>query len=113
MKQIIAIVQPHRLENIEQALHGLEHLPGFTIFPARGNSRGRGPHHAFTPTEWNPNAHDRLVLMMFCPDGLAPKVVEAISAAAHTGHAGDGLIAVSDLEDVLRIRSGEHGDAAL
>lgn len=113
MKQIIAIVQPHRLENIEQALHGLEHLPGFTVFPASGHSRGQGPHHAFASTEWNPDAHDRLVLLMFCADELAQKVVGAIRAAAHTGNPGDGLIAVSDLEDVLRIRSGERGNAVL
>ena len=113
MKQIVAIVQPHRLEQIEQALHGLDHLPGFTIFPARGHTRGQGPHHAFAPTEWNPDAHDRLVVMMFCADELAQSVVETIRTAAHTGNPGDGLIAVSDLEDVLRIRSGERGDAAL
>lgn len=113
MKQIIAIVQPHRLENIEQALHGLEHLPGFTVFPARGNPRGQGLPHVFAPTEWNPDAHDRLVLMVFCADELAQRVIGAIRAAAHTGNPGDGLIAVSDLEDVLRIRSGERGNAAL
>lgn len=113
MKQIVAIVQPHRLEQIEQALHRLEHLPGFTIFPARGHPRGRGPHHAYAPTEWDPGAHDRLVLLMFCPAELAQQAVETIRAAAHTGHPGDGLIAVSGLEDVLRIRSGERGDAAL
>jgi nitrogen regulatory protein P-II 1 len=113
MKQIIAIVQPHRLEQIEQALHGLEHLPGFSIFPASGRSRGQGLHHAFASTEWNPDAHDRLVLMMFCADEHAPSVVEAIRAAAHTGNPGDGLIAVSELADALRIRSGERGDAAL
>lgn len=113
MKQIIAIVQPHRLEQIEQALHGLDRLPGFTIFPARGHARGQGPHHAFAPTEWNPDAHDRLVLMMFCADELAQSVMETIRAAAHTGNPGDGLIAVSGLEDVLRIRSGERGDVAL
>ncbi|HEY9100099.1 MAG TPA: P-II family nitrogen regulator [Thiobacillus sp.] len=113
MKQIVAIVRPHRLEQIEHALHGLEHLPGFTLFPSRGHSRGQGPHHAFAPTEWNPDTHDRLTLMVFCPDELAPKVVEAIRAAAYTGHSGDGLIAVSELADVLRIRSGERGDAAL
>ena len=77
MKQITAIVQPHRLERIEQALHGLAHLPGFTVFPAHGHPRGQGPHHAFAPTEWNPDAHDRLILLMFCPDELAQQVVEA------------------------------------
>ena len=113
MKQITAIVQPHRLERIEQASHGLAHLPGFTVFPAHGHPRGQGPHHAFAPTEWNPDAHDRLILLMFCPDELAQQVVEAIRAAAHTGHPGDGLIAVSELADALRIRSGERGNAAL
>lgn len=113
MKQIIAIVQPHRLEAVEQALYALEHLPGFTIFPARGHARGQGPHHAYTAIEWNPDAHDRLVLLMLCADELAPKAVEAIRAAAHTDHPGDGLIAVSAVEDAVRIRSGERGDAAL
>ena len=113
MKQIFAIVQPHRLENIEQALHGLEHLPEFTIFPAHGHPRGQGPHHAFAPTEWNPDTHDRLVLIMFCADEQAQTVVEAIRAVAYTGNPGDGLIAVSELADVLRIRSGERGDVAL
>ncbi|MES2368778.1 P-II family nitrogen regulator [Thiobacillus thioparus] len=60
MKQIIAIVQPHRLDSIEQALYGLAHLSGFTYFPAYGHFRGQGPHHAFVPTEWNPHAHERL-----------------------------------------------------
>lgn len=113
MKQIVAIVQPHRLEQIEQALHGLDHLPGFTIFPSRGHARGQGSHHAFVSTEWNPDTHDRLTLMMFCADEHAQSIVEAIRAAAHTGNPGDGLIAVSELADVLRIRSGERGDAAL
>ena len=113
MKQIIAIVQPHRLEQIEQALYVLKYLPGFTIFPARGHPRGQGLHHAFSSTEWNPDAHNRLVLMMFCADEQAQPIIEAIRAAAHTGNPGDGLIAVSDLEDVLRIRSGERGNAAL
>ena len=113
MKQIIAIVQPHRMEAIEEALHGLAEMPGFTVFPAHGHPRGRGPHHAFTANEWNPDAHERLVLMVFATDELAARIVEAIRAAAHTGNSGDGMIAVSALEDVLRIRTGERGDDAL
>lgn len=113
MKQIIAIVQPHRLEHIEQALHGLGHLSGFTIFPARGHARGRGQQHAFVATEWNPDAHDRLVLLTLCTDEQVPTVTEAIRVAAYTGNPGDGLIAMSTVDDVLRIRSGERGDAAL
>lgn len=113
MKQITAIVRPHRLEAIEEALHALEHLPGFTIFPAHGHPRGHGPSHVYAATEWNPDSHDHLVLLMLCPDELTSKVVDAILAAAHTGHPGDGLIAVAALGDVVRIRTGERGDAAL
>ena len=113
MKQIIAIVRPLWLENIEQALHSLDHLPGFTLFPARGHPRGQGPQHTFAATEWSPDTHDRLILMMFCADEQVQTAVEAIRAAACTGNPGDGLIAVSELADVLRIRSGERGDAAL
>ena len=113
MKQIIAIVQPHRLEEIESALHSINPMPGFTFFSAHGHPRGQGPNHAFAATEWNPDAHNRLVLMMFCTDEQAEAAVEAIRAAAYTGHSGDGLIAVSELADVLRIRSNERGNAAL
>ena len=113
MKQIIAIVQPHRLEAIECALHRIDRLPRFTFFQAHGHPRGQGPNHAFAATEWNPGAHNRMVLMMFCTDEQAEAVVEAIRAAAYTGHSGDGLIAVSEIADVLRIRSSERGDAAL
>lgn len=113
MKQIIAIVQPHRLEAIEEALHALERLPGFTIFPAHGHPRGQDLHHAYAATEWNPDAHSQTVLLMFCEDALAPRVVETIRVIAHTGHPGDGLIAVSAVEDIVSIRNSERGDAAL
>lgn len=113
MKQIIAIIQPHRLEMVEQALHGMNHLPGFTLFPARGHARGRGAHHIFSADEWNPDTHEHIVLLMFCPDEIAPAAVEAIRAASHTGNPGDGMIAVTAVEDIVRIHSGERGDAAI
>jgi nitrogen regulatory protein P-II 1 len=113
MKQIIAIIKPHRLERVEQALHRLEHFPGFTFFQSHGQARGSGSHHAYAATEWNPDAHDSLVLLMYCDDVLTPQVVEAIRLAAHTGNPGDGMIAVSDLENIVRIRTGERDDDAV
>ncbi|MDQ9172299.1 P-II family nitrogen regulator [Oxalobacteraceae bacterium R-40] len=112
MKQIIAIIQPHRVEKVEDALHQLSHLPGFTLFPARGHARGHGEQHVFTGDEWNPDMHDRMVLLMLCPDDIAQAAVEAIRVAAYTGNPGDGLIAVSDVEGIVRIRTNERGDAA-
>ena len=113
MKQITAIFQPHRLEHVEQALHAMPHLPGFTIHPARGHARGHGTEHRFDVDEWNPDAHDKIVLTMFCADALAAPLVRAIEQAAHTGLVGDGMIAVTELAELVRIRTGERGDAAV
>ncbi|WP_045227134.1 P-II family nitrogen regulator [Methyloterricola oryzae] len=113
MKQITAIIQPHRLEKVEEALHRLEHLPGFTILNARGHPRGKGPKGAFTAHEWAPDSHAQLVLLIICANEQGEEVVEAIRKAAYTGHPGDGLIAVSDVFNVLRISSGEQGPDAI
>lgn len=112
MKQITAVFRPHRLEQVEQALRALPHLPGFTMHQARGHARGHGADHRFMPDEWNPDGHDSLVLIVFCSDSQAPSLVDTIGQAARTGHPGDGMIAVTELADLVRIRSGERGDAA-
>ena len=113
MKQITAIFRPHRLEAVEAKLHELQHLPGFTIFPARGHPRGHGHDHHFADDEWNPDSHQQTVLIAFCNDADAAGIVDAITKAAHTGHSGDGIVGVSELTDVVRIRTGERADAAL
>lgn len=113
MKQIMAIIQPHRLEKVEEALHRLDHLPGFTIFNARGHPRGKGPKGSFIAHEWAPDIHAQLVLLIICTNEQAAEVVETIRKAAYTGHAGDGLIAVSDVFNVLRISTGEQGPDAI
>ena len=111
MKQITAIIQPHMLTRVDHALHALPHFPGFTLLRAKG--RGRGPGHTHAPAEWNLNEHDKLALFIVCSDELAPQIVEAICMAAHTGLPGDGLIAVCEAVDVVRIRTGERGDDAV
>jgi len=113
MKQVTAIFQPHRLEQVEQALHALPHLPGFTVHSARGHARGHGADHRHTSDEWAPDAHDKLVMLVYCPDASVPVVVAAIRQAAYTGVPGDGVIAVTELVDLVRIRTGEGGDAAV
>ena len=113
MKQIIAIIQPHRLDAVEHALQSLSHLPGFTLFQVRGHARGRGVGHLFAADEWNPDMHGHTALLMVCSDDIAQEVVEAIRSASRTGNTGDGLIAVSTVDDIVRIQSGERGNAAL
>lgn len=112
MKQIIAVIQPHMLNKVEHALHALPHFPGFTLLRAKGHGRGRASGHAWHPTEWDLDEHDKVALLIVSSNALAPQIVEAIRQNAHTGLPGDGLIVVTDASEIVRIRSGERGDDA-
>ncbi|MEJ8855881.1 P-II family nitrogen regulator [Variovorax robiniae] len=113
MKQITAVIRPHRLDAVEAALHGLAHLPGFTVFPAFGHPRGHGHQHRYADDEWKPDGHQQLVLLVMCTDADAQGVVDAIATVARTGQPGDGVVGVTELVDVVRIRTGERADEAL
>ena len=113
MKQITAIIQPHMLGKVEHALHALPHFPGFTLLRAKGHGRGRAAWHAYHPTEWDMDSHDKVALIILCADPLAPLIVDAIRQSAHTGLPGDGIIAVCEAGEVVRIRTGERGDDAV
>lgn len=113
MKQITAIIQPHMLSRVEHALHELPHFPGFTLQRAKGHGRGRAAGHAYQAPEWDMDEHDKLVLLILCSDQIASQIIETISRNAHTGLPGDGLIAVSEVAQVVRIRTGEHGEDAI
>lgn len=107
MKEIKAIIQPHMVSKVVRALHELPHFPGLTISDARGQGRGRGAGGAFKVTEDSLDYHPRTVLGILCADELAASITETIRHAAHTGHTGDGIITVTDLAEVIRIRTGE------
>lgn len=113
MKQIIAIIKPVAVERVEHALHELDHFPGFTLLHVRGESRGRAPGHVYAPAEWDFEEHDNAMMLMFCADEFAPRVIDAIRNAARTGHPGDGVIAVSEISEMVRIRTDERGAAAV
>lgn len=113
MKQIIAIVRPNMLERVEHALHAVEHFAGITMLRVKGRSRGRAPGHHYQPSEWDIGRHDRELLLLVCADDLAPQLVRTIRDAAQTGLPGDGLIVVSEVSEVVRIRSDERGESAV
>ena len=113
MKQITAIIQPHVLARVEHALHELPLFPGFTVQRAKGQGRGRAPGHAYHAAEWDMDEHDKLVLLILCSDQIAPQIIETIRASAHTGLPGDGLIGVTEIAQVVRIGTGEHGEDAV
>lgn len=113
MKQIVAVIQPHLLSKVEHALYQLSHFPGFTVLRAQGQGRGRASGHAYRPSSWDWDEHDKAMLTIWCADELSAQIIETIRRSAHTGLPGDGIIAVSSLEDVVRIGTDEHGDAAV
>ena len=113
MKAIKAYIQPHVLGRVVQALHALPHFPGISVSDILGQGRGRGAGGAFQMTEEQIFFHPKKLIEVVCADDLAPPIVEAIRSAAHTGHAGDGLIVMTDISAAVRIRTGEQSDAAL
>ncbi|MDO8539661.1 MAG: P-II family nitrogen regulator [Opitutaceae bacterium] len=114
MKEITAIIQPHTLSHVVEALHALPHFPGLTVFDnVHGQGRGRGAGGAFLLTEHNINFHKKVLLLIACDDALADAVVVAIAAHARTGNTGDGIIVVKDATRVIRIRTGETAGQAV
>lgn len=113
MKEIKAIIHPHMAQKVIHALRELEHFPGFTLLDGRGQGRGRGAGGAFVMTEDDMDNHRKTVIVIVCTDEMVANLTEAIQTAAHTGHPGDGIITVRNLEEVIRIRTGEKGDIAV
>ncbi len=113
MKEIKAFIQPHVLGRVVQALHALPHFPGISIIDVAGQGRGRGNGGAYRVTEEEIFFHKKKLIEVVCADELATWIVEAIRVAAHTGHPGDGLIVVTEITEVVRIRTGERAEAAV
>ncbi len=112
MKAITAVVRSHLLDRVLHALERCAHFPGVTISDCQGESRGRGAGGAFL-VESGLALHQMKRLEIYCSDEHFPHLADVISESARTGNPGDGLIGVTDLIDVLRIRTGERNDAAL
>lgn len=110
MKRIEAFLQTHKLNKVIAALHELPHFPGFTVFDAHGQGQGRGEggHFVYEPNE-GLLYHKRSYLIIVCENGEATAIVNAIAKAAFTGNKGDGMVSVSDLRQVVRIRTGAEG----
>lgn len=105
MKRIEAIIQPHRLRHVVLALHELPSFPGFTVVDVHGQGRGKGSggHFVYEPDE-GLVYHKRRMLIVVCEDKEARFMAELIAKAAHTGRAGDGLVSITPLDDVIRVR---------
>lgn len=113
MKEIRAIIHPHMVHKVVHALRKLEHFPGLTLLDGRGQGRGLGAGGAYAAREDAIDTHRKTVMMVVCADEIVSTITETIRKAAHTGHKGDGIITVRNLEEVIRIRTGEKNDLAV
>lgn len=109
MKEIKAIIQPHMLTKVIDSLKAIENLPGVTVSEVRGFG------HVQTEAEKDKLIQDFIEYAKKCKleivvrDELAEQVLDVITRSAHTGHPGDGLIFVSPVGEVIKIRTGERG----
>jgi nitrogen regulatory protein P-II 2 len=112
MKLIIAIVKPFKLDDVREALvsAGVE---GLTVSEVKGYGRQKGQTEIYRGAEYQVNFVPKVKLEAVVDDAATAKAVEAIKAAAATGKIGDGKIFVLNVEDAVRIRTGETGASAL
>ncbi len=112
MKLIIAIIKPFKLEEVKEALAGIG-VEGMTVTEVKGFGRQKGHTEIYRGSEYTVDFLPKTKLEIVVGDDLAAKAVEAITAAAKTGKIGDGKIFVLSVEDVIRIRTDERGEAAV
>jgi len=112
MKYIIAVIQPHRLDPVREALSSIG-VQGLTVSEVRGFGRQKGQTEIYRGAEYVMQFVPKIKLEIAVDDEIADRVVEAIGNAARTGRIGDGKVFVLPLEGAMRVRTGEMGADAL
>ena len=112
MKLITAIIKPFRLDDVRSALNEAG-IQGMTVTEVKGFGRQRGHTELYRGAEYVVDFLPKSKVEVAVDDDLVERVIDAISGAAKTGKVGDGKIFVTNLEQALRIRTGETGDNAL
>jgi nitrogen regulatory protein PII len=112
MKYIIAVIQPHRLDAVREALAGIG-VQGLTVSEVRGFGRQKGQTEIYRGAEYTVQYVPKVKLEIAVGDEIADRVVEAVGSAARTGHIGDGKVFVLPLEGAMRVRTSEIGADAL
>lgn len=112
MKMVVAIIQPHRLDPVREALHEVG-VDGMTVSDVRGYGRQKGHTEIYRGSEYEVSYLPKLKIEVAVDDDRVDSTLEAITNGARTGKIGDGKIFVMDLSSAVRIRTGEEGAQAL
>jgi nitrogen regulatory protein P-II 1 len=112
MKKIEAIIQPHKLEEVKDALIGMG-VDGMTVSEVRGHGRQKGHTDVYRGQEYRVDLMPKVKLELVVPSARADEIVRALSLAARSGRVGDGKVFVTNVLDAVRIRNEDRGEAAL
>ena len=112
MKKVEAVIKPFKLDDVKEALQEVG-VQGMTVIEAKGYGRQKGHTELYRGAEYVIDFLPKVKLEVVVADDQLERVVEAITAAARSGRIGDGKIFVSDVSDVIRIRTGERGPQAI
>jgi len=112
MKKIEAIIKPFKLDDVKEALTDIG-IQGMTVLETKGYGRQKGHKEVYRGAEYAVDFVPKLKIEIVVDDDVKEEVVNTIIKTAYTGKIGDGKIFVQDIEDVIRIRTGERGKSAL
>ena len=112
MKKIEAVIKPFKLDEVKEALQELG-VQGMTVLEAKGYGRQKGHTELYRGAEYVVDFLPKIKVEVVVEDNQLEPALEAITRAARTGRIGDGKIFVSDIAEVIRIRTGESGPAAV
>jgi len=112
MKKIEAIIQPHKLDAVKEALIGIG-VEGITISEVRGHGRQKGHTETYRGAEYTVDLLPKVKVEIFVPDARVESIVAALSSAARSGKIGDGKIFISSIDEAVRIRNDERGEGVL
>ncbi len=112
MKKMDLIIRPHKLDEVKDALSAVG-VQGMTVTEVKGFGRQKGKTETYRGSEYSITFLPKVRLEVLVPDTMLEQTMKAASEAARTGRIGDGKIMVTDVLDVMRIRTGETGEAAI
>ncbi|MBI4208830.1 MAG: P-II family nitrogen regulator [Deltaproteobacteria bacterium] len=112
MKKVEAIIKPFKLDEVKEALSQVG-IQGMTVSEVKGFGRQKGHTELYRGAEYVVDFLPKVKLEIIVGDDLVQKVVQSIQDAAKTGRIGDGKIFVTSVEEIVRIRTGEHGEDAV
>ena len=112
MKKIEAIIQPHKLEDVKEALKAIG-VDGMTITEVRGHGRQKGHKEVYRGMEYQVDLLPKVKLEMVISDQRADEVIRTVVNSARTGKIGDGKVFIYDVAEAIRIRNEDRGESAL